>query len=227
MRLLGLEDGAAAGFGPPAAFRQPLGGFLDCPAAFLPVFLDLAAAGVEVPHPLLALGQFDLDVGGLRSCAERRSLQRANLLGQAAEDRFHFGRRGAERLAVFLRFGQPGQGRVLLLPGLAVLLLRAVRCWSHWLRRPSAAVRATRFSVSAFDGLLVLGRAALDQGLLGVDVRGQLARHAVGRLDRRRQLPEQHPQGAQLASLRDQADRGVPRPDDQRAIRRRAALRPA
>ena len=64
----------------------------------------------------------------------------------------------------------------------------------------------------------MLGRAALDQGLLGVDVLGQLARRAVGRLDRRGQLSEQHPQGTQLAPLRDQADRGVARPDDQRAV---------
>ena len=63
-------------------------------------------AGVEVPQPLLALGQLDFDLGGLAVGRQPAALQPLDLLAKPGQVRLHLGQRGLELLSLL-----PGSAR--------------------------------------------------------------------------------------------------------------------
>ena len=150
------------GFGALAALGQLLAAFGDGPVAFLPAFLELPHAGVQVPQPLLALGQFDLDLGRLAAARPAAAASSASIcsaeLGQLRSPsrpgrlraRWRFAWASAKRL----------QAVVVLGCGGVQFGLRARRAAaSNWLRRSSAAVIVSAVLGQRVGGLLVLGRA--------------------------------------------------------------------
>ena len=183
---LGPQDVPPRGLGPLGALGQMLAGFVDGPLAFLAALLELPHAGLEVPQPLLALGQFDLDLGGLAVGRQAAALQPVDLLAELGRVRLPVSARPASMLfSLFPGFGQAAAGRRRAAAGRrAVRGPATARCWSNWLRRSSAAVMATRFSASASTMLLVFGRAPIDQPLLGGDLLVQLGQVALRRVDR-------------------------------------------
>ena len=173
---LGAQDVEAGGLGALVRLGQVFAGLLDGPPAFLLVLLELPRAGLEVSQPLLALGQLDLDFGSL-------------VVGPPP----------APPAAGFA--GRAGQGSTPSRPSAASICFRSSRASA---RRPAAASCCPWASCSSriergpllvqlgasllgggdghavlgqgVGGLLVFGRAAVDEALLRGDLLVQLGR---------------------------------------------------
>ncbi len=214
----GPQNVEAGSLGALGAFGEVFTGLLDGPPTLLLVLLELPGAGLEVSQPLLALGQLDLDFGRLMVGRQPAALDALDLLVELGKARFHLGKRGVDLLSLSAGLRQTASGGFVL--GLGVVQFAIQR--GPLLVQLGASLFGGRDGHSVLrqgiQGLLVFGRATVDEALPGGDLLLQPGHCALCGFDRPRHFLELRLNRPQLAPPRDQAGRDVPRPYDQRAV---------